>query len=234
MKNKFIILILFLSPAFFMISAQGADPYKLLDEVKNHFSEVEDYSVDASINIDVNFLKVPESKAKIYFKQPDKIKMESDGFALLPKQGINFAPSKLLKDDYTAIYIRAEQFENKPVSVIKVVPNNDKGGIILSTLWVDDASRIIRKVETTTREAGTIELILRYNGNEKIGLPSEAKFSFKVNSVEIPAAISGEFANPDENKSRHSEKDMSGTVVIKYSNYKINIGLKADFFSDSK
>jgi outer membrane lipoprotein-sorting protein len=83
--------------------AQKKDPDKILEDVKKAFNTVKDYVVDIEIKVDVNFLKVPNSKAKIYYKQPDKIHLESESFALLPKEGLDFSPFGLLKEKYTAI-----------------------------------------------------------------------------------------------------------------------------------
>ena len=76
-----------------VIIGQAKDPDTLVAMVKNEFDKIEDYEVDVVIKIDINFLKVPESKAKIFFKKPDKVRLKSEGFALLPKEGLNFSPS---------------------------------------------------------------------------------------------------------------------------------------------
>jgi len=84
--------------------SQSKDPNEIINAVITNFNKVNDYQVDVKIKVDVEFIKVPETKAKIYFKQPDKVHLEADGFAMLPKNGMEFSPSTLLKKDYTAIY----------------------------------------------------------------------------------------------------------------------------------
>jgi len=73
--------------------SQTKDPDLILTRVKEAFTVIEDYEVDVHIKIDVEFLKVPEGDAKLYFKQPDKIHVESEKFALLPKL-VNDSPSQ--------------------------------------------------------------------------------------------------------------------------------------------
>jgi outer membrane lipoprotein-sorting protein len=97
---------------FFLItaavsSAQTKDPNKLLDAVRQKFNKVNDYKVNASVKLDMSFIKVPDMTAKVYFKKPDKIKVEAEGFAMLPKQGLKFSPAELLKGDFTALYVRS-------------------------------------------------------------------------------------------------------------------------------
>ena len=94
---KILSIILFVLVGF--TNAQVKDAEQILNEVKDKFNKIKDYEVDVSIFVDVDFLKVPESNAKIYFKQPDLVKLDSEGFALLPKEGVNFSPIKLLNQD---------------------------------------------------------------------------------------------------------------------------------------
>lgn len=229
MKKLFFVLVIMLVNHTF---AQKRDAYDLLQKVRDRFEKIEDYVVDATIKVDVNFLKVPESHAKIYFKQPDKIKMDSEGFALLPKQGLNFSPAKLLDNDYTAIHVRVDTVHDQAVEVVKVIPNNDTSNVILSTLFVDPVNNVMRRIESTTKNTGTIEIDLFYKGTENLGLPSEITFSFKVGDVKIPAAISGEF--DDEHNTRRGKGPMTGTVTIKYDNYKVNEGIPDSLFANEK
>ncbi len=91
--QKIILVFLILTGVVF---PQKRDPEIILRKLLEKFDNVEDYQVDIKIKVDVEFIKAPESKAKIYFKQPDKIHIESETFALLPKDGLDFSPSGLL------------------------------------------------------------------------------------------------------------------------------------------
>lgn len=233
MKKIFLILI----AAASIITAQDKDPYKILDGVKEKFGQIKDYSVDASIKVDVNFLRVPETHATIYFKQPDKVRLKSEGFALLPKEGLNFSPTKLLNDDYNALYIKSEELNGHIVDVVKVIPNNDSLDVILSSLWIDSKKNIVRKIETTTKRSGTLTIELEYENNSKWGLPSQVTFSFNVSDLQIPATLSGEFNDQDESQPKKKKKKnepMTGTVTVQYENYKVNLGIEESIFDDDK
>lgn len=229
MRILIIYTVIFLGAA--SLTAQNKDPYEILSEVKKEFETIKDYSVDAVISVDVYFLRVPESHAKIYFKQPDMVKMESEGFALIPKQGLNFFPVKLLDNDFTAIYVKEDKLDNIPVDVVKVIPSGDSLDVILSTIWIDPALRIIRRIETTTRETGTVEISLLYDTPGKLCLPFEVSFSFNVAGLNIPSSFTGEFGQEIENE---TDRQLSGTVTVVYKNYKINIGLDDKIFTDGE
>ena len=105
MKNLVKIILLVISILSSSYS-QTNDPDIILKKVLETFNKVQDYEVNVNIKVDVDFLKVPETEAKIYFKQPDKVHFESATFALLPREGFDFSPSTLLKKKYTAFYER--------------------------------------------------------------------------------------------------------------------------------
>ncbi len=229
MKKIFLSLII-ISAA---IIAQDKDPYKILNEVKTRFEKIEDYKVEATIIVDVNFLRVPETYATIYFKKPDKVTLKSDGFALLPKEGLNFSPAKLLNDDYSALYTKSEELDGSMVDVIKVIPNSDSVDVILSTLWIDEKEHVVKRIETTTKRSGTITIELQYEKVLKWGLPSQVKFSFNVSNLQIPATLSGEFEDNKPKKKKNNEP-ITGTVTVNYSNYIVNKGVDDSIFEKDK
>jgi len=224
---KLILVILFLSKI--INYGQQPEPNQILDSVKEEFSKIEDYTVDITIDIDVEFLKAPQSKAKIYYKKPGKIKMDSEGFAMLPKQGLDFSPAKLLEGDFTAIYSKPDSNNGIPLHIIKVIPDNDSSGIILSKLWVDSNQKVIRQIETTSKSGGTFTIELFYTNSILKILPSKVLFRFNLGGIELPGSFTGNF-DPDTESEKKGKGPIEGTVTVKYENYLINQGLSDSIF----
>jgi len=212
--------------------AQSNKSDEILNLVKENFNKIKDYQVNVHIKVDVNFIKVPEGDATIYFKQPDKIKLKSEGFAMLPKEGINFSPLNFLTGDYTSIFDKEENVDDNPCYLIKVIPLGDKSDLILTNLWVDKKQYIIRKIESTTKSNGTFIIELNYDKDIKYPLPSSMVFSFNVQKMEIPVGVMGDAdeINKTEEEPRRKSKATSGKVYVNYSDYKINIGLPDNIF----
>ena len=228
--KKLLVSIILLLYAF--IFPQSKDPDLILKRVVESFNKVKDYEVEVQVKVDVDFIKVPETKAKIYFKQPDKINFESDGFAMLPKEGINFSPMSFLKKDYTALYQKEDYIDGHPLSVIKIIPSAEQGDIVLTTLWIDQSHNIINKVESTTKTNGTFTIDLKYDENRKnFNLPSFMVFGFNIDKMNLPKAFIGQ-AETESHK--NIGKTTSGKVYITYSNYKVNIGLSDKIFEKKK
>ncbi len=214
--------------------AQNKDPNKILKAVKTRFDKVQDYQVDVSVKVNMDFVKVPESKAKLYFKQPDKVKIDSKGFTMLPKQSINFSPAQLLKGNFTALYVRNELGNNKNLDVIKIIPNSDTTDVILTTLWIDQSQSVITKVETSTKKGGTIQIDFSYD-LKTIALPTMLRFSFNLGDVQMPINVESTRDQDDKRGDKKSGKAiLKGSVIIIYSDYKINTGIPDSFFAEKK
>jgi len=232
MFRKFWIAIFLYSVTVF---SQSKDPDEILDNVIKAFEEIEDYVVNVNIKVDVAFLKIPEANAKIYFKQPDKVHMESEGFALLPKQGMNFSPTGFLKTDYTAFYNKEIELNGIEVSVIKIIPLDESSDVILSTFWIDQSKNRIMKVESSRRPSGTFSIDLTYPENKPdFLLPASMIFTFDIEDMHFPTGITGDSNSEDNDEKEKEEKEKTGKVFVNYSNYKINQGLSDDLFVDEK
>lgn len=226
-KSIFIFTLLLLSFNY----AQQREPLKILNAVKEKFETIHDYEVNAEIKFDIPDVKVPDSKIKIFFKQPDKIKIQSESFVMLPKQGLNFSPTQLMKGDFTAVYVRSENYDNANCDVIKIIPNSDTTDIILSTLWIDSFENIIRKIETTNKKSGTIRIELTYNKKD-FCLPSVVKF---ILGIDKKPNLNTPLKNQNDIENRRGLKQsLEGTVTIIYTDYKINKGIPESFFNSKK
>ena len=231
--KKLIVMFLIMSVNLF---GQQKDADKILKDVIRKFDKVEDYQADISLKLDISFAKIPDTKAKIYFKKPDKVKIDSKGFAIVPRQSINFSPASLLKGDYTAIYVKTETVDNNKLDVIKIIPNSDSTDIILSTLWIDENQSLIRKVVTNGKKSGTTTIEMSYD-NPSYSLPSKIVFNFNVSDVDVPQQMQQQQPmqqqNQNQNDARHRGfRSISGKVIVTYSNYKINQGIPDSIFED--
>ena len=228
MRTIYILVLIFNGFVF----PQSKDPDVILKRVKEEFNKVKDYQVDVNIKVDVDFIKVPETNAKIYFKQPDKIHFDSEGFAMLPKDGMDFSPMSFLKNDYTALYQKEDNIDGHQVSIIKVIPASEKGDIVLSTLWIDQRENIIRKVESTTKSNGTFTIELKYGeGKRDYYLPQSMTFGFNMEKMNLPKAFNGE---SETNSKKTFGKTTTGKVYINYSKYLVNQGIPDKIFEKKK
>ena len=229
MSNKLFSIVFLFSLVGF---SQSKDPEAILNKVKAEFSKIEDYTVDVKVKVDVDFLKMPDREAKIYYKRPDKIHIQSEGFAMLPKEGLNFSPLSLLNSNYTSFYVREDTLNRIVTSVIKVIPLDGRSDVILSTLWVDIKRDLILKVESSRKPEGTFTIDMDYLKTEKgFWLPSSLVFTFSIDRSILPRKFNFDTDSDLKKAMEDSTKVKAGKVFIDYSNYKVNTGLSDEIFT---
>jgi outer membrane lipoprotein-sorting protein len=225
------LILLLISPDY----AQNKDPEIMLERVKEEFKKIENYKADITVKVDIPFIKMPERNATLYFKQPDKIHIESEGFAMLPKEGINFSPISLFESEHTSFYEKEEMIEDVNAAVIKVIPLNDKSDLVLSTLWIDPIKNLILKVESSRKPTGTFVIEFDYNEMEGgLHLPAAIEFTFSVDPLMFHSRNPQEMKIDENEQSEDSSKVKTGKVFIYYSNYEVNQGVPDSLFSADK
>nr|MBP6756984.1 hypothetical protein [Bacteroidia bacterium] len=97
--NSFLLLLVLLT---FKVSSQN--PRELLHQVQNKLNRANNYKVDIKIKVDLPFISMLPINTKLYFKQKNKLKIDTKSIAILPKQGF-LQLITLLNDttNYTAI-----------------------------------------------------------------------------------------------------------------------------------
>lgn len=227
------IVLLVLLFMFGLYTVQAQDMNALVMKVKAKLDKVKDYIADGKMKTDVAFIKAPIGKVKVFFKSPDKFKLQKDGgISVLPKGGVSInIGSMVMQSGFVAIDAGLSKVQNFPVRVVKLLPNADAGDIILSTLYIDEQNLLIRKSVTTTRENGTYEMELMYGKYDGYGLPDKVIFSFNAKDYKLPKGITLEFDDTDK-AIKDKMKGRKGRVEINYSSYAINTGLSNNIFNN--
>lgn len=222
MKKTLFILLL---SVICQLSSTGQDVNALLKKVKAKLDKVNDYLAEGKMKTDVAFIKAPAGKVKVYFKKPNRFKLKRDGgISILPKGGVSVNMSSVLSDDnFTAIPSGESLIGGTKVKVIKLLPSDEDGDIVLTTLFIDEANLLILKSNTTTRENGTFEMEMNYGKYTQYGLPDKVIFAFNTKDYKLPKGVTLEFDTEDAPK--QNVKNKKGRVEITYSSYTINKGL---------
>jgi len=228
MKQSIVFIFLFISLSAF---SQPKDADAVLANLKRKYAIIRDYTVDATVTVDVWFLNMPVKKARIYYKYPDKVQVETTGFALLPKRAASFDPTAFIGSNFTAVYMKSEKWGNSVMDVIKTIPDDANSEIILSTFWIDVKKMQIRKLEINSKSGGNFQVEMDYN-NLPCDLPQKLSVAFDVKEMNMPKGMTGEM--PKKDKAGKKKGNGKGKVTITYSNYKVNKGIDDRIFKEKK
>jgi len=228
-KTRYIVFSLLMILSF-NASAQKT-PNQLLRGVYQKMMKVKDYSVEADIRADIPLIKILPVNAVIYFRQPDKFKVESKGIAIMPKQGFSDV-AKIIRDTttYTAFFTGKEKVDNSLTQIISVIPLVDTGDLVLAKFWIDYARNLVLKSQLTTRSSGTMQIEYFYSTQIAFGLPDKMIFTVDVKKFKIPKVMASDMNNTSKAPKSDEKESKKGIILIDLKNYKINQGLKDSFF----
>ncbi|MDE3056419.1 MAG: hypothetical protein KGJ59_00495 [Bacteroidota bacterium] len=223
MKKKIVIAcLLCILPAFGR--AQQLTASQILANVQKQFEQVNDYTVTLHATVNIEHLNIPDMTVKLYFKQPDKIHIESKNFAMLPKEGIALTPALLLAK-FDATLAATEQTGKEKIYKLRLISKPEPGKLTIeSYVWVDAARWIITRLESEPMGNRRISIVFEDTLIEgKYFLPAKITASFgssAVDTVGVPF--------PESKFSQRMPR--KGSVTIFYSGYKINSGLPDEMF----
>jgi outer membrane lipoprotein-sorting protein len=220
---------------FTNVAFAQTDINTLLNKAKAKIESVNDYEADGVMKTNVAFLKVPIARVKVYFKKPNKLKVKSEkGISFIPKGAVSINLNNLTgSNTFTVIDAGTEKINGQMLRVAKLLPTDDNSDVVLSTVYIDEATTLIKKAKTTTRDNGTYELEMTYSTYAANGLPDKIIFSFNAKDYKLPKGVTFDFddgtAPPPTPKD--PLKGKKGRAEITFKNYVINKGVSDAVFT---
>ena len=241
----FKILLLFLlanSNAF-----SNNNPEYIIKKTDDQFREINNYQVDMVISIAIPAFRMPKKKYKVYFKQPDKIKVKSRGFGLLPKTGMFTSPienfSNLSNIRFSKDFSRTDPNEIMLVgdlvldSLALDVPNEYARLTFKPTVdvKVDTQNWVITQVLTKIDTVKIMEINNFYDVvDDSFYMPIRSTVEYYVKDARLSKWINKDIGTiMGNNHNMNIESDMvKGLISVNYAKYRVNRGIKDSIFED--
>ena len=196
---------------------------RYLDVIEKKYSGLKDYIADVNVHFDMETFKTPDMQAKLYFKAPDKMKVESKGVFFFPREGGFFNPALFRKDDFE-IRILEPVAEGKKDIKLKIVPKKKEKMGREFVLLIDRNDNLVREIPTSQFDGRETKAKIEYGRYGPFELPRYILLNLDLPSVERNEKRG---FGPFEQKSER----VTGTIEITYANYKVNTGLKDEIFN---
>jgi hypothetical protein len=222
LKKIFLWLPIFflLFPAWILADEEAV---RYLEAIEKKYSGLKDYIAEVNVHFDIETFKTPDMQAKLYFKAPDKMKVESKGVFFFPREGGYFNPALFKKEDFE-IRVLEPVAEGKKDIKLKIVPKKKEKMGREFILLIDRKDNLVREIHTSQFDGRETKAKIEYGRFGSFELPRYIHLALDFPSVE-PNERRG--FGPFEQKSER----VTGTIEITYTNYKVNTGVKDEIFT---
>ena len=203
----------------------------IIKNLQTEFSLIRDYSVGLRAVVDMKNVRVPPGDIRMYFKQPDKIHLESKSFAMLPRKGIIINPNQFNKNDYYMSFLGEEVLRGVRTYKIELVPRNDSIKIRKLNLWVDPGRWLVLSASTITWQGQSVHVDFRYSMvNGKQWMPIKAAATVNLKGF---MGFSSFHGGSRSDKGRDDSPDESvGMIFLEFYDYEINKGIPDSMFTE--
>ncbi len=210
---------------------------ELVNNISAQFERIEDYSVKVKISVDMPLFRMPRKRIELYYKKPDKLKIESDGFAVVPRSGLTISPDMFLS-----------QLES-----VTVVRDETGGYFVTGNVLADSLDFPVSGASDSTEVSITVHVKSNPWVIDRVEAVSDTATVFAIKSeyeevtpeiwMPVLTHIQIQFPDMDQNiMQQHGPAQMlelskepakEGEIKIEYYKYKINKGIRDSFFNNA-
>jgi outer membrane lipoprotein-sorting protein len=217
-------VLLLLSPQWTLAQE---DAFRYLDSIERKYAGVRDYIAEVTVHFDIETFKAPDMQAKLYYKVPDKMKVESKRVLFFPREGGFFNPSLFKKEDFEIKFLERFTYDGVKAVKLKLTPKKIKRTIQEFVLTIDTDRNVIREMDVTQFDGRAMKVSIEYGKFDSFELPARILLKLDIPSFESEGV-------KEFDQLIQKPKRVTGTIEITYSNYKVNSGLSDNIFKETE
>lgn len=206
------------------------------DLILKNLSTIEDYEVDMSMSIDIPGFRMPRRAVHYMFKAPDKMKVDVQGFAVVPREGIQ-PFTRFLNDSLQFEVLGESVYKDRPVfeigfqdtfqsqeASIKLLVDAENGTIPRGNVIIDGTEMF----STRTRyELVSKSTWLPVHSTVRMNFPPDFK---RMQSF----GMSPQDARRLDEEVESNPEWVEGKIVLEFKNYKLNKGIPDWIFEEEE
>jgi outer membrane lipoprotein-sorting protein len=202
---------------------------RILTALERKYADLKDYTVDIQVHFAIETLRAPDLQAKLYYKVPDRMRIESKRVVFFPRDGGYFNPAQFKPEDYTVLFLGYVTYEKRKAVQLRLIPKKLKGATQDMVLTIDTAKLLLQEMLLTQTGGKEVTAVFTYGTFGGFELPTFIRLILNLPAAE-PGMAQGFGAIPDGGE----EKRVQGEITITYANYKVNTGLGDELFKKKK
>jgi len=233
--------------------AQPLTVDSIKENLVTRFNRIEDYTVNVKISADMTGFRMPRKRIKLYYKAPDKLKVESRGFAIVPKAGLGGSPIQFF-NMLSSVKLETNEHSSVDQQLRLVgdiipdsldIPMSEAGEFpnMKMILSVDPEKWIITQVSAVFDSTTIFDISSEYTESGGFYLPKITIMTIQLNTLKDWSVYDPVQGGLDHHKRGNDiaeemgfnpvEDSIGGTITMEFSRYKVNRGLKDKLFEDS-
>lgn len=217
-------------------SSRQIEAAEIIRNLRTSFNRIEDYQVELEVSLDIPVLRMPRKKMTFYFKQPDRTKLEAVGFAMVPRRGLALSPDSLFEQLQDLSIVGDTVVSGRSCYILQGLEEGPANQVLLVKIAVDQELWLVRRITAYMGEYEALRMETEYvEVAPEIHLPQETHLSFQINE----RFVGGQSQNPQSNDpdiqgfTLNGLEEMTGEASIVFSNYRVNMGISDEFFSEN-
>ncbi len=219
---------------------------RLIQETDKQYKKVRDFQVEMEININVPGFRMPKKKFKVFFKQPNKVKINTKGFGVLPKTGLFTSPTDNfdnLKDLKLNILTKNLNPHNVIISgklitdSLKIKMPNEYARLTFIPnvdVQIDTIEWVIKSVTTKIDTLKIMQINNIYDTvDDNYYLPIESNVEYYIKDAKLSKWLNKDISSTIGKGLKPQANDLvEGNIKIKYKKYKINQNIPDNVFKN--
>ena len=196
----------------------------ILERVEQTFSWIQDFSATLTISVDMERMNVPPMTGKLFFKQPDKMHIDAEGFMMVPRDGLALSLSSLGRN-YEVRDVATDTLNGKTCSRLTLIGRNRKRQPL--ALYVDTTRWTPEGFVRSLPQGRTLTGVFGFVEKEGHWIP--IRLDVRIESPDDDSTDEGGTPETDFPR-RRPQMPKRGLITIEYSDVEINAGIPDEIF----
>jgi hypothetical protein len=201
----------------------------ILKRVEEARSTVKDFTATLDIEAHLEQVNVPPMHVTMYFKQPDKVHFQGEGFAIVPKEVVSLSPAQFLKH-FTVESVERDTVRGEKEFKLTLKSNDERIRLRSASLYVHPDRWTIDRLAATLSDGRGLGAEFTHQRIDGTWLPEALTISFTA-----PAPAPPPLPAEEETPAPFRRPALrGGSIVVRYSGYRINTGLDDALFAPER
>ena len=202
---------------------------RILQALERKYAGLQDYTVDIQVHFNIETFRAPDLQAKLFYKVPDMMRLESKRVVFFPRDGGYFNPAQFKQEEYTVLFLGYVTYDNRKAAQLRLIPKKIKGATRDMVLTIDTAKLLLQEMLLTQQGGKEVKAVFTYGTFGGFALPTFIRLILNLPAAE-PGVAQGYGAIPNGEE----EKRVTGEITVTYADYQVNTGLGDELFKKDK